>query len=109
MARVEANRSGLTGAELKGILARFRVPVTRFAQHAGIHETTAQEYVSGKHDGRIPLWVEWMLWAYDKDPQMCLVDRDLHLPVKHWLSRPAPGVQGRRGRPPKESMASAAA
>ena len=70
--------------------------MTRFAKHAGVHEVTAQKYVYGKQ--KIPLWVEWLLWVYDKHPEMRLLDRDLSLPVAHWLSAPAPEHTQRRRR-----------
>lgn len=107
-ARVKSRRSGLKNHELHGILRRFRVPVTRFARHTGLSERHAQTLAGvGLKPGEvveIPLWVEWILLMYDQHPEMRVLNRDLTLPVAHWLSLPDPEHIQRR-RPKKEDVA----
>ena len=60
--RVRAKPSTLDARELKRVLDLLKVPVQRFARHAGINQRTAQRYVDGR--AKIPCWVERHLLTY---------------------------------------------
>ena len=98
--RLKARRSRLTGEQLARILDYLGVPANLFGSHCGASGNTVYRWTSGKFDGKIPVVVDWVLWAYNQDPSMKWNKGDVDLPLEIWLNHPIQGIPVRPGRIP---------
>lgn len=81
---ISARKSILTGKDLRKILSHLGVSQVTFAKHTGLHSVTVRKYATGKYDGDIPLWIEWILWIYDELPWTRRIKGRISLPFRRW-------------------------
>lgn len=86
--KITARHSSLTGWQFRKCLDALGVSVRQFARDTGRNEHTIRNWVTGKDDGTLPLWVDLVLMLYYVLPESEFTEKGgVNLPLDEWGAR----------------------